>query len=467
MRKPLLALMAVWLLLGGCQATLSQLRHRLDEEGEVYLYLQPFPQEAARLTVGIDTISALTSDGREVPLSVSVAELRGGDLKRQRLLAVGFLPSGEYAGFSFRIGRAFLKGEAGDSALLLPEAATRIEFPFSVARRKGYVISVALRQPESVDAGFRFTPAFSMFFPDRPPPNLVGLVTNSLSDDITVFNKKTLQVYDVIVTGRGPAGMALDQRSRRAYVALSGEDRVDIIDIAAGGIFDRIRLYPGDEPREIALSQDGRTLLTANTGSNTVSFIETDSRAELTRVRVGNGPRSVMIDPTGRRAFVFNALSNTISVLDIPSRSLVTTIAVNPGPVRGQFNRRGDQLYVIHESSPYVVVLDPALLSVTARFPVRSAVSSIRRDPNTDLVYLGKTGDFLVGLYDPFAFAPVGFVETRASIAQMAADGDENTLLMVSPDRRSVLVSSLTSRRIVGELDAGDGPYWVTTMGER
>jgi YVTN family beta-propeller protein len=465
--KALLLVVSVCLVLAGCGFSLPQLRARPEADGEVYLYLQPFPQDADRLAFTVGAISALRLDGGEIPLSVSLGEVRGADLKRQRLLAVGFLPPGDYAGFSLRIGNASLKGDAGDSALLVPEVATKIEFQFNVARRQGRVVAMLLKYAQSVDTGFGFSPAFSMFFPDKPPTNLVGLVANSGSNDITVFNKKSLQVYDVILTGRGPAGMALDQRTRRAYVALSGEDGIDVIDVAAGNVSDRIRLYPGDEPRELALTPDGRTLLSANTGSNTVSVIDADSRFEVTRIRVGNGPRSVAIDPTGRRAFAFNTLSNTISVLDIPTRSVITTIGVDSGPVRGQFNRRGDRLYVIQETSPYVIVINPGLLTTTGRFTVRSGVRAVKVDPNTDLVYLGKVRDFFVGLYDPFAFSPVGFVDAGGVIAQMTADGDENNLFMVNPDRKTVLAANLTSRRIVGEIDVGDDPYWVTMMGER
>jgi YVTN family beta-propeller protein len=467
LRRPLLALLALWLGLSGCEATLSQLRPRLEEEGEVYLYLQPAPQEAERLTFGIDAISALSTDGREVPLSVSLRELQGRDLKRQRLLAFGALPPGEYAGFSLRIGSASLTGEGGPSALLAPEAGTKVAFPFSVVRRKGYVIWFTLKFAESVSAGFAFSPVFSAFFPDRPPLSLVGFVSKGQTNDVLAFNKKSLQVYDVFTTGRGPAGMAIDQPSRKAYVALSGEDGIEVIDVMAGNVSDRIRLFPGDEPREVGLTPDGRTLLTANAGSNTVSIIDTASRVELTRIPVGNGPRSVVIEPTGRRAFVCNALANTISVLDIPGRVLIATIAVDSGPVRGQFNRRGDRLYVIHELSSYVVVINPQSLTAIARFPVRSGMGSVKVDPNTDLIYLGRRHDFAVGLHEPIAFAPVGSIGTGASIAYMAVDGDDNTLFMVSPDRKSVLAANLTGRRIVGEMDVGDDPYWVTMMGER
>jgi YVTN family beta-propeller protein len=445
LRRLFLVLLALWVGLSGCEATFSQLKPRLEEEGEVYLYLQPAPPEAERLTFAIDSISALRIDGTEVPLSVSLRELRGRDLKRQRLLA----------------------GEGGPSALLVPEAGTKVAFPFSAVRRKGYVIWFALKYAESVTAGFAFSPAFSAFFPDRPPLGLIGFVSKGQTNDVLAFNKKSLQVYDVFTTGRGPAGMAIDQPSRKAYVALSGGDGIDVIDVMAGNVSERIRILPGDEPREVGLTPDGRTLLTANTGSNTVSIIDTASRFEVTRIPVGNGPRSVVIEPTGRRAFVCNARSNTISVLDIPGRVLIATIAVDSGPVRGQFNRRGDRLYVIHELSSYVVVINPQLLTVVARFPVRTGMGSVKVDPNTDLIYLGRRHDFAVGLYEPIAFAPVGSVDTGASVAYMAVDGDGNTLFMVSPDRKSVLAANLTSRRIVGEIDVGEDPYWVSMMGER
>lgn len=467
MRKPLFGLLILCSFLFGCQGTLSQLRPSLEEEGEVYLYLQPFSQEAQRLSFSIDTISGVSSDGKEIPLSVSLLELKGGEIRRQRLLATGLLPPGDYSGFSFRMKNASVKGEAGESALRVPEASTKIDFKFSVIRQRAYAFSLILKYAESVEAGFGFSPAFSIFLPDRPPVNLMGFVSNSRSNDITVFNKKSLQVFDVIATGRGPSGMALDQRTKRAYVALAGEDSVDVIDIAAGIISDRVRLNPGDEPWEVALTPDGRILLSANKGSNTVSIIDAGSRVELTRIRVGNVPTSILVEQTGRRAFVFNNSSNTISVIDILGGGLITTIATDPGPVRGQFNRRGDKLYVIHEISPYVVVINPNSLAVVGRFPVRSGMISVKVDPNTDLVYLARKRDFVVGRYDPLSFAAVGFVNTGTGIVYMAEDGDEGNLFMVSPDRKSVLVSNLIGNRIIGEIDVGEGPYWVTMFGER
>ena len=466
MQKRLSSLLIVGMLLVGCEGIVLQLRPRLADEGVVYLYLQPFPQEAERLRFSIDGISAISSDGSEAPLSLSLHELKGSELRRQRLLATGFLSAGEYSGFLVRTKAALLRGDGADSALLVPEFPVKSDFTFVVERSRGYVLCLILKYAESVEAGYRFSPTFSIFTPDRPPLNLMGFVTNSGSNDITLFNKKSRQAFAAITTGRRPSGMALDARAQRAYVAVSDEDTVAVIDILAGRISDEIRLRPGDEPLELALTLDGRTLLSANRGSNTVSLIDPQSRFEQARIDVGIGPRSVVVEQTGRRAFVFNTLSNTISVIDIPRRILIRTIQTDPAPIRGGFNRRGDRLYVIHEISSYVTVVDPNTLTPTGRFPLRSAMNAIKVDPNTDLVYLAGKRDFVVGVYDPLAFAPVDVVDTAASVVQMATDGDENTLYMVSPDRRSILAADRIRKNVVGEIDVGEGPYWVTVVGE-
>jgi hypothetical protein len=49
----------------------------------------------------------------------------------------------------------------------------------------------------------------------------------------------------------------------------------------------------------------------------------------------------------------------------------------------------------------------------------------------------------------------------------MAIDSEENNLYLVNSDTKSVMVSNLVRKKIVSEMDVGEGPYWVTMMGER
>lgn len=451
----------------GCQATLSKFLPPLEEEGEVYLYAEPFPQEGERLRFTIESIFAVSADGREFPLTVSLHELKPSDLRRQRLLAFGRLPPGSYDGISFKVNKALLKTEEGEANLLVAEMPVRNDFPFSVNRKRAYVISVTFKYAESILGGFSFSPVFSMIIPARPIPSLTGYVSNLGSNNITVFDKKLNKVLAIIVTGGGPAGMALDQRQGRAYVALSGDDAIELVDVLSGEVINRLRIHTGDQPRELALTPDGKTLLVANQGSNTVSFIDALSLVELGRVDVGKEPHSISIHPNGMRAFVFNTLSSTVSVIDIPNKAVISTLTTDPAPLRGQFNRRRDKLYVIHEWSTYLGALDPFALSVLRRFPVRIGMTSIKVDPQTDLVYMGRGRDTTVEVYDPFSFAMVDSINTGAGITYMTIDGDENNLYMVNPEMKSVMVSRLVRKKVIFQMDVGESPYWVTMMGER
>ncbi len=455
----------------GCEAVITQLRPALEHDGEVYVYLQPFPQEAERLRFMIEQVFAVSQDGREVPLSLSLRNVRGSDVRKQRLLASGSLPPGAYTGLSFKVKEAIVKveDEEGESeaALLVPEEPIRANFSFDVARKKGLVLSLIFKYYESIQDRINFAPAFSVFVPSKPPNTLIGYITNSGSNNVLVFDRKKMQIVGVIPTGRGPAGMALDQRRQQAYVSLPDDDVIEVIDVTAGDIINRIRLNSGDRPRELALTPDGRTLLTVNGGSNTVSFLDASSLFEGGRINVGNGPTSLLIDQTGRRAFVFNTLSSTISVVDIPNRGIVTTISVDPAPLRGQFNRRGNRLYVIHELSSNLTVIDPASFSVQRRFRVRIGMNSIKVDHRTDLVYLGRKTDAMVEVYEPFSFFPIDSVNTGTGVVYMTIDRNENNLYLVNAQRKRVLISNLVSKKIVSELDVGEAPYWVTMIGEQ
>jgi YVTN family beta-propeller protein len=467
MKRQLFLLLLLIFFLSGCQAPRLQVRPVLVEEGEIYLYAEPFPQEAERLRFRIDGISAIHRDGNQFPLSVALDELRGSQMRWQRLLASGPLPPGQYIGLSFTVKEAALNREDGETRLFIPEEPVRIDHEFTVVRKKALLLALDLKYSESLTEGTRFTPSFSVFIPFKPISSLAGFVTNFGSNNLTVFDKRSGRAVAVIATGRGPAGMALDQRLQRGYVALSGEDAVALLDVLAVDIINWMRLNPGDRPRELALTPDGRQLLSVNTGSNTVSFIDPGSLFELKRIRVGDGPNSILIDQTGRRAYVFNTLSSSISIIDLPNKTLVTTIATDSGPLRGQLDRRGDKLYVINKWSPYLTVIHPVSLSILERFYVGMGAVSIKVDTRTGLLYLGRINAPGAEVYDPFSFTPIDSVQTSGTVVDMAIDGEDNNLYLLNSNRNSLTAAYLINKRTVSQIDVGEAPYRVVLMGER
>jgi len=409
----------------------------------------------------------VATGGSEYPLDVRLAAVDGSKGRRQRLLASGRLPFGSYTGFRVTIAKASIQGERGATTLAAPSVPARLDVGWVLSGQQAPLFWLTLRYQESIADGSSFTPVFSVVTPTRPIADHAGLVTNSGSNTITVFDKSLEQAVAMIDTCAHPSGMALDQRRRRAYVACSRDDEIQSIDVAAADVVERTRMFPGDGPRELALTPDGTTLMSVNTGSNSVAFFDATSLTRQARITVGSGPRSILIEPTGRRAFVFNTLSSSVSVIDIASRSVAATISTESSPLRGQFSVRGDRLYVIHERSPFMTVVDPRQLTVVTRARVRSGVTAIKVDAVRNLLYIGAGNDPMIEFYDPNALVPVNGMKSKAGTSYLTIDAEDNSLCIVSPDTRSLVIGSLADRRISAEIDVGDGPYWVAVMGEK
>jgi YVTN family beta-propeller protein len=455
--------------LSGCYATATRLMPPLEEEGEVFLYVEPLPGEAERLRFDISEIVAQRDDGRKFPLTLAISEFSVSAINRQRLVASGRVPPGIYTGLAFRAHEAFLQGEERESALLVSAEPLLAPISFEVRKGRAFVLEGTLRTKEAIRDRFSFSPSFSLDHPKRPITALMGYVVNQGSNDITVFDKKAGRVVDVIATGAGPRGIALDQARQRAYVALSGEDSVDIIDVSSNEIIHRIVLNPGDRPQEPALTPDGRILMTANKGSNTVSIIDPVSFIELERIDVGNGPNTVLIDSSGKRAYVFNTLSDSISIIDLVAKpnQVTATISVDAGPLRGQLSRNGDRLYVIHSLSSYLSVIDPSSLAIVQRISVGMGASALKIDTRTDRIYLGRRFDPWVSVYQPGLDMPIDRIMAGDGVSGMAIDGEENDLYLVVPRKSSLQSVDLIGNRTVMELDIGVDAHWVTMMGER
>lgn len=455
------------ILLTGCTAGGLLTRPPLEEQGAAYLYLKPLSPESERLTFSLHGISAVKESGEETPLTLNLQEISVRSVSRERLLAFGELPPGRYRGLSFKARKASLAGEVDNAALLSPEDSGRIDIPFLVTRKKATVLSLTFRYAESLRSGVIFNPFFTVVPAGKTAVGLLGFSVNRGSNTITVFDKVSGHVSGVIPTGAAPGGMVIDPGRSRAYVALSGDDAVEVIDLLEGETIDRARLAGGDRPVEVALTPDGKTLLAVNSGSNTVSFIDPVSLIELARIGLGDGPRSILLDSTGRRAYVFNTLGSTISVIDVPNRMVASTIATESGPLRGQFNRRGDRLYVIHQWSPYLLVIDPFSLSTVRRQHIGLGFLAMKVDATTDRIYMARKGGREIEVLDPFTLVTVQFLQVGGEVSYMTIDGQEKSLLLAMPVEKTLRIVDLARSGTRAEIDLEDAPFWVTVMGER
>ncbi len=109
--------------------------------------------------------------------------------------------------------------------------------------------------------------AVGMSVPGAQTDRMMKLyVTNSLGDNITVIDLKTLRVVG---------------------------DGVYVYDVARRKLSDKIAT--GKAPNWLIFSPDGKYCCVSNAGSDDCSIIDTGSRREVARLKVGNMPKRLVV----------------------------------------------------------------------------------------------------------------------------------------------------------------------------
>jgi YVTN family beta-propeller protein len=463
----LLLLVPLLLAFSGCTiaARPSAVRPPLENQGEVYLYLSPLRREAAGLSLDLQGIAVVAEDGSERPLELVSPAIRGSEGQMQRLLAWGRLPPGDYQALLVRSSTPVKDRTDVKPSALAAENVARTDFRFKVSAGRAQVIALSLEPRTTQAIEPDAAPTFSAAIPAKTSWQLVGYTSNFAAGSLTVFDRRSRLVTDVIPTGQEPLGMALDARANRLYVALSGEDAIAVVDVTGNETVTRLNLAGGDRPRDVAILSDGK-LFVINAGSRSASFVDPDTSQIVGRVQVGDEPWSILLDRRQPRAYVLNRWSNSITVIDVANRTAIGSIPTGPEPLWAQTNRAGTRLYLLCAGSAYMDVLSVPELVVVNRVYIGLGGAALRVDPRTDLIYVAMRGEDRVRAFEPFSFLAVDEFAVPGAVSFIAIDEIDYTLFALLETGNRIAVLDLTSRRLLSTVDVGADPYQVRLTGE-
>jgi YVTN family beta-propeller protein len=166
-------------------------------------------------------------------------------------------------------------------------------------------------------------------------------------------------VVATVPTGLNPQHMAISPDSRFAYVAnnnnfgFAGEDSVTIISLRTNQVVATIHDASFSEPYTITIDPRGTTAYVTNSGSSTVSVIDTKTRSVVGVIDGFDGPSGMVIQ--GQYGYVNNygaseiwnpatrtndprpnavgsGSGNTVSVVDLRTRQVTSSFTVGAAP---------------------------------------------------------------------------------------------------------------------------------------
>jgi YVTN family beta-propeller protein len=198
----------------------------------------------------------------------------------------------------------------------------------------------------------------------------------------------------------------------RVYAAEQFSNTVSVTDAADNTLLGVIRLgdpSPGNfSPlyrgqllvHGLGFSPDHRTLVVVSIGSNSVTFIDTNTNAVKHTTYVGRSPHEAFFTPNGEEVWVTVRGEDYISVLDPRTYEEKTRITVPAGPGMQIFSPDGKYAYVCSSFNPQTVVITVADHQIVGRVAQVSAFCpNIAATPDGKQVWMtlkdtGKTEVF-------------------------------------------------------------------------
>jgi YVTN family beta-propeller protein len=180
----------------------------------------------------------------------------------------------------------------------------------------------------------------------------------------------------------------------------------------------------GRHPAAVDMDKSVGHAFVVNRASNTVTMLNTATRAVLRTVAVGQDPVAVAVDSKRGRAFVVNHAGNTVSVLDTTTGSVLHTSAVGSGPsaVGLYSGRRLNQAFVANTASDSVSLLDTKTGAVRRTFAVGRQPTALVVDKTTNHVFVANRGSGTVSMLDASTGRVVRTIRVGTDPAAMAVD---------------------------------------------
>jgi YVTN family beta-propeller protein len=185
------------------------------------------------------------------------------------------------------------------------------------------------------------------------PDNRFILVTNWCSFDLSVIDRATFKEIRRIPLATDPRGIAVDQSSSVAYIAVMGSHdvaRVDLHSFALSWYRD-----VGLSPRHVVIDPTGRYLYITLNGDSRVVKLDTTTGTVIARVSTGTQPRSMAISTDGTALYVVNYGSNTVTRLRASDMSIVQTVSVGSHPIGITFEPKTRRVWVACYSGEILV----------------------------------------------------------------------------------------------------------------
>jgi len=271
----------------------------------------------------------------------------------------------------------------------------------------------------------------------------------------------------------------------RVYTADQNSNTVSVIDPVSNALLGQIvlgnvrpdvlsPLYRGEiNVHGMGFSPDHKTIVAISNGSNSVTFIDTETNTVKGKTFIGRSPHEAFFTADGKAVWAVVRGEDYISVIDAKTYKETSRIKVPNGPGMVQFLPNNKLAFVVSSFTPEVVVIDVATQKIIRSIPVASPFSPfLQFTPDFKEMWMTHKDVGKVTRIDTSTFAVkqvidtglvtnhLGFARTSRGVLAYVSIGGENVVKVYSTGPKAELVDTIPT----GALPHG---VWPSDDGSR
>lgn len=258
-------------------------------------------------------------------------------------------------------------------------------------------------------------------------------------------------------------GLGFSPDNKTLAVVSIGSNSVTFIDTQTNEV--KHTTYVGRAPHEAFFTQDGSEVWVTVRGEDYVSVIDATTYEEKERITVPNGPGMTIFSPDGQYAYVCSSFTPETSVIDVSSREIVGTVPqVSPFCPNIAVTPDGSQVWFTLKDSGKTQVFDGrppfAMLSTMDTGPISNHVN-IANNANGTFAYVTIGGLNQVKVINTDNFEEVATIPTGDLPHGVWPSGD-GTMVYVGLENADELIAIDTmTNEVVGTVPIGQAPQAV------
>lgn len=290
-----------------------------------------------------------------------------------------------------------------------------------------------------------------------------GLVTNEKSNSVSVIDLLSLEVIKELDVGPRPRGIGLAPDKSEIYIAVSGENKIKVIDPES---FEIVRsFYSGEDPESFAVHPNGYIFI-SNEEIAQASVINPSNGKMLAKIDVGIEPEGVSISPNGETIVVTSESSNMAHFISNVDYQITKNIVVGARPRASCFSQKGKYVFVTSEISGEVsklLVSNGAIVGKTILENDMAKPKDILLSKDGKTLYVAGGRSNMIYLIDINTMAVTDTIKVGRRVWGLALSYSGEYLLTTDGLDHQVSVIDTTKHVVKKTIKVGQFPWGVVT----